>query len=262
MGTSMQTKLQAIAELEAGDDAKTVAARYGLTKSQLSLWKERWDGGKSLDDEEPEDSPQAAVADEPTSQEPEEEDDEEEEEVPRKSASAATKKPSARSTGPSGGLRTKSGAELPPPPAQQTGIARRVFPDEFKYEIAKAILARDVSAHAVAEFYEVSPSVLYHWTEAVRGGKLKRQNAGTPSPRLPLQSPPRERAQPVAPAVHVEPTQLATIPSSSSNHPAILMVEVEHLRRENRRLRRQLERALSMVLEPDEERAIEARVHG
>lgn len=229
MGASMETKLQAMADLEAGDDVASVAKRYGVSRGAIYGWKKAWDAGE-LDD--------AAKDEEPDESEPDEGDDE-----PDRSA----------------GLVLKSGESLPPPPPQAPGVGRRVFPDAFKYTVAHALLTRQTTASAVAEHYGVSASMLYHWTEAVRKEELKKPGGSVAKGRN-AGAAREKRTEPSAELV----PYAGAAPNGSyagAPHPAQVLAELEHLRRENRRLKRQLERALEMVLDRDDVDAV-ATAHG
>jgi transposase-like protein len=268
----VQTKLRAVADLEAGDTTEVVAARYGVSRASIYNWKTKWDAGElgEEDDEgerKEEEAPEAAPPPPPPPRP--------KPQPPKPEPPMSKQEPSAlRGVDPKKpGLVTETGAVLPSCPPQPKGAQRNIYPDSFKYALAKAMLDREVTVAAVAKHYALHESLIRSWCHAVTAGKLKRpkgyvvSNGAQKAPAAAAATARQTELSMVGapgfdPVATAEPTQIVPYREPTPPppmHPAQVLAEVEYLRRENRRLKRRLEQALNMVLDDDHDDASDGR---
>lgn len=229
--TDLNVKLAALSELEDGERPEVVAQRHGVSVASLFGWKAKWDVGESLENQ-----PSGAAAKKAAAAAPPAAPAPAEEEAPVTTPSKTTKR--------GGEFVTSAGTVLPAAPAQgDHNKARRSFPDDFKYVVAKALLSREAPVADVSAHYDIHPTVLRNWSEAVREKRLKGPKAARTVTARVAPSPAAEIVLHTPPPAPAEPAPV---------HPAHLLSEVTYLRRENARLKRQLEQALNMVLDAND----------
>lgn len=179
--TPIETRIEAVAELEAGTPIEDVARRYGVSVESVRNWKAAWDRDGFAHTP----AASAASAADSASEEHDNDDNEPPQEQPDVTTSGPKQNgaPKGKNATPAGFV-TRKGRTLPPLPKQDPGALRRLFPDDFKYKLARAALDRDADLAQMCAHYGFAESVIRGWMAKVRSGELTRQG------RLPL--PPRE----------------------------------------------------------------------
>jgi transposase-like protein len=266
--TPGEVKLQALAELESGIPVSKVALKYAVTEQTVKNWKTRWEEQGSLDDA-------------PAGRRPKEETEAEAEAVAeRDDESGGDDEVSKTSKAMDVEAYREILDQLPAPLAATEG-GRRTFSDDYKYTLARAVLARKIPFTVVAKAHNVYESTLSAWIRQVENGDLKgkkltrapepqkaaprpapapvpqRARATPPPPppqaELALWSPPAQKEPQIMPPppapVHVSAPERLPFPSDELIR---LQTEVARLQAENNRLRTKLRQALSMVIDDHE----------
>lgn len=219
-------KVQAIAEVVAGDSLEDVAKRYGAHPDTIKLWKAKWDRGESLEPVQwgrPAGATSAAAASKPAAEPASPSPSKPREEKPMSSKKAAAV------------LVTSTGEQLPPMPPQDKNAGRRVFPLDFKLAVGGAVLRKEIGAGPVGRHYGIVDNIIREWAELAR--KHQESKVMPPNPLA-------TNGQSHAPAAPTE---------SNSGEVALLQAEVARLQKANRLLREQLAAAFAMVTQHHED---------
>lgn len=231
------TKLEAIAELETATYGE-VAAKYGVSESSLHRWRNEFDRGELITDDEAGEAPAPAAAKAKPAAEEEPDDDEE---------------PPTHAGGAGGVLTLANGTPLPTLPPQNEGATRRTFPDDFKYAIGNALLRREVLLNDVYHFYGIERGVLQKWTELVRKKRLKGPKNAPVTARAAATNGHANRQQ-TLPEVVTDAPGSTSLMVYQPNHPPELPVHASSLAAELQRkdqeiakLKRQLADAMGLA---------------
>lgn len=127
---------------------------------------------------------------------------------------------------------------------------RRKFPDEFRYNVGKAVIDGEIRTADAARKYDVHPSLVHGWVQLVKNKKLKPLR-GKPGPKPKLKDAVSEVVQEYRP----QQTQLSLPPRSPRTELARVTTIDEELASKDReiaRLKRLLLQTQAMLLENGE----------